>query len=139
MQSQKEARDLREEPQRRDSLTDLIGDLASQSAGLVRDEMALAKQELSEKISSLRSGAITLAFGASFAMAAFLALCAAAIAGLAEYMKVWQAALIVGGGLALVAGILVAMGVGRLSQTSLKPKKTIKTLEENKEWLKEIT
>jgi hypothetical protein len=139
MQSQKQAIDIKTENQRRESLTDLIGDLASQSAGLVRDEVALAKQELSEKLVSLRSGVITLGFGASLAMSAFLVLCAAAVAGLAEYLKVWQAALIVGGLLALIAGILVSMGISRLTQTSLKPKQTIKTLEENKEWLKEIT
>ncbi len=139
MQSQKEAMDLKAENQRRESLTELIGDLASQSAGLVRDEVALAKQELSEKLVSLRSGAITLALGAGLAISAFLALCAAAIAGLAVYVKVWQAALIVGGVLALVAGILVSVGISRLTQTNLKPQKTIKSLEENKEWLKEIT
>ena len=139
MQSQKEAMYSKEEHQRRESLTELIGDLASQSAGLVRDEMALAKQELSEKIASLRSGAITLVFGASFALSAFLVLCAAAVAGLAEYMKVWQAALIVGGLLAIVAGIAVTLGINRLTQTNLKPQKTINSLEENKEWLKEIT
>jgi hypothetical protein len=139
MQSQKPAMDLKAENQRRESLTELIGDLASQSAGLVRDEVALAKQELSEKLVSLRSGAITLALGTSFAIAAFLALCAAAIAGLAVYLKVWQAALIVGGVLALVAGLLVSAGISRLTQTSLKPQKTIQSLEENKEWLKEIS
>jgi hypothetical protein len=139
MLSQKQAIDINAENQRRESLTDLIGDLASQSAGLVRDEVALAKQEISEKLVSLRSGVITLGFGASLAMSAFLVLCAAAVAGLAEYLKVWQAALIVGGLLALIAGILVSMGISRLTQTSLKPKQTIKTLEENKEWLKEIT
>ena len=139
MQSQKEAMYSKEEHQRRESLTELIGDLASQSAGLVRDEMALAKQELSEKIASLRSGAITLVFGASFALSAFLVLCAAAVAGLAEYMKVWQAALIVGGLLAIVAGIAVTLGINRLTQTNLKPQKTINSLEENKEWLKEIS
>jgi cytochrome c biogenesis protein CcdA len=139
MQSQKEALYSSEEPQRRESITDLIGDLASQSAGLVRDEMALAKQEFSEKLASLRPGAITLVLGAGLAMSAFLVLCAAAVAGLAEYMKVWQAALIVGGVLAIIAGALVAMGAGRLSKTSLKPRKTLKSLEENKEWLKEIT
>ena len=139
MQSQKEALDVKDDNQRRESLVELIGDLANQSAGLVRDELALAKQEMSEKIDSLRSGTITLVVGASLAITAFLVLCAAAVAGLAKYLAVWQAALIVGGGLAIVAAILVSMGVSRLSHTSLKPKKTIKSLEENKEWLKEIT
>ena len=139
MQSQKEALQVKDEHQRGESLMELIGDLASQSAGLVRDEVALAKQELSEKIASLRSGAITLVVGSSLAMSAFLVLCAAAVAGLAEYLKVWQAALIVGGALAIIGGILVAMGISWLKQTNLKPQKTIKSLEENKEWLKEIT
>jgi len=138
MQSRREAV-FSKEAQQHESIGNLITDLANQSAGLVRDEVALAKQEVSEKITSLRSGVIMIALGAFVGLVAALALCAAAIAGLAEYMEPWQAALLVGGVLALIAAIVVFAGLGQVKRVNLKPEVTIKTLEEDKEWLKEIT
>jgi hypothetical protein len=124
---------------KQESLTELIGDLANQSASLVRDEMALAKQEISEKLEALRASLVVIALGAVLALIAALVLCTALIAGLSLLMPVWAAALLVGGVFAIVAGIIVSTGVGKLKRTSLKPKQTIKTLEEDKKWLKEIT
>ena len=122
-----------------ESLTELIGDLANQSAGLVRDEIALAKQEIQEKLLAFRASLIVIALGSVFALIATLAFSTALIAGLAVYLPVWQAALIVGGVFAIIAGLVVSTGIARLKQVSLKPKETVKTFEENKRWLKEIT
>ncbi|MBI3654762.1 MAG: phage holin family protein [Acidobacteria bacterium] len=136
MQHRKEA----VQPLHRDeSLTALIGDLANQSAGLVRDEMALAKQEISEKLLAFRASLMVIAIGAVVGLIAALALSAAVIAALATVMPVWQAALIVGAVCALSAAIVLAYGIGHWQQASLKPQQTIKTLEENRKWLKEIT
>ncbi|HWQ32112.1 MAG TPA: phage holin family protein [Blastocatellia bacterium] len=123
----------------RESLGELVGELASQSAGLVRDELALARQELREKVRSVEAALIVLAAGAVLGLMAALSLCAAAIIALAEYVRPWQSALIIGVILGIAAGVSLAIGIGRFRQTSLKPEQTIETLEENKEWLKEIT
>lgn len=125
--------------EQRESFGELLGQLANNSAALVRDEIALAKQEMSEKVSSFRAGVVTTAVGGGIALLGVLALIAAAIIGLAHYMDAGLAALIVGVVLALIGGIIAFVGIGRLKRTSLKPKQTIKTLEEDKEWLKEIT
>jgi hypothetical protein len=139
MQGRREATLAKVEAQQQDSITDLIGELANQSAGLVRDEVALAKQEISEKLLSLRSAVVVIAFGAFVGLIAALALVAAAIAGLAVYMELWQAALLVGGGLTLIAVIVIAVGLGHLKRVNLKPEITMKSLEEDRQWLKEIT
>jgi uncharacterized membrane protein YqjE len=123
----------------RESFGVLLSQLANNSAALVRDEIALAKQEMSEKVSSFRSGVVTLAIGGVVALLGVMALIAAAIIGLAHYMDAGLAALIVGGVLALIGGVIAMTGVGRLKRTSLKPEQTIETLEEDKEWLKELT
>jgi hypothetical protein len=49
------------------------------------------------------------------------------------------AALLVGVVFALIGGSIAFMGIGRLKRTSLKPQQTIETLEEDKEWLKQLT
>src|SRR5215216_5384254 len=123
----------------RESFGELLGQLANNSAALVRDEIALAKQEMNEKVSSFRSGLVTAVIGGVVALLGILALIAAAIIGLAHYMDAGLAALIVGGVLALIGGATALVGIGHLKRTSLKPEQTIETLEEDKEWLKQLT
>ena len=137
-----EAATQREEaasPRDRESIGELLGHLANNSAALVRDELTLAKREMSEKLDSFKDGVIVLAIGAVVGLMALLTLCAAVVIGLAQWVGAWQSALIIGGLLAVGAGVLALVGIGRLKRTSLKPEQTIETLEEDKEWLKELT
>ena len=123
----------------RESFGELLGQLANNSAGLVRDEIQLARQEMSEKVSTLRAGITIAATGLVIGFVALLTLTAAAVIGLAEYVGAGYSALIIGGALAIIAGVTAFSGIGQIQQTSLKPKQTIETLEEDKEWLKELT
>jgi uncharacterized membrane protein YqjE len=125
-------------PDKPETLGTLFGELANQSASLVRDEVALAKQELQRKLKTIQSALLTLAVGAVIALVAALALCAAVIMALAEYVGPWQSALITGLVLGVAAGVVIVIGVSRLKRTDLKPEQTLQTLEENKEWLREI-
>jgi len=122
-----------------ESWGELIADLASQSVGLARDEIALARRELERKLKTVQSAAAVVAIGVLMALIAALSICAAVIIALAEYVGPWQSALIVGLILGMAAGVAVLIGVSRFKRTSLKPEQTIETIEENKEWLKELT
>lgn len=137
----REPRSTQWEPtqEQRESLGELLSDLASHSANLVRDEVALARQELREKLKSVESSALIIAIGAVLGLAALLTLCAAAILAIAVYLSAWLSALIVGAVLTLAALATLATGIGRLKHTELKPQQTIETIQENREWLKEIT
>jgi F0F1-type ATP synthase assembly protein I len=117
----------------------LIVELANQSVGLMRDEVALAKRELEQKLKTVQSAATAVAIGAFIALIAALSVCAAIIIALAEYVGPWQSALIVGLILGMAAGVAISIGVSRFKRTSLKPEQTIETIEENKEWLKDLT
>jgi uncharacterized membrane protein YqjE len=127
------------EASRHESWGELIADLASQSVGLARDEIALARRELEQKLKTVQSAAAVVAIGVLMALIAALSICAAVIIALAEYVGPWQSALIVGLILGMAAGVAVLIGVSRFKRTSLKPEQTIETIEENKEWLKELT
>jgi uncharacterized membrane protein YqjE len=131
--------DLTETGVRRESWGELIGELAGQLVGLARDEVALARRELEQKLKTVQSAAAVVAIGAIVALIATLSVCAAVIIALAEYVGPWQSALIVGLILGMAAGVTILIGVSRFKRTSLRPEKTIETLEENKEWLKELT
>jgi len=123
----------------RESLGKLLGELASQSANLVRDEVALAQQEIREKLKTVQAAVIVIMAGAVLLLVSLLALSAALILGLSEYLKPWESALMVGAGIAIIASIITVVGIGQLKRAKLRPEQTIETLEENKEWLKEIS
>jgi hypothetical protein len=123
----------------RESFGELLGELANNSAALVRDEIDLAKQEMREKVDVLRSGAVTIAIGGLIGFVALLTLTAAAVAGLAHVMDTALAALLVGVVLAAIGGGIAFAGIGRIKRTNFKPEQTIETLEEDKEWLKQLT
>ncbi len=126
-------------PAKRETLGALFGELARESVSLARDEVALAKRELQRKLKTIQSALLALVVGAIIALIAALALCAAVIMALAEYVRPWQSALITGLILGMAAGAVIAIGVSRFKHTTLKPEQTLQTLEENKEWLREIT
>ena len=123
----------------RESFGELISDLATNSAALVRDEITLAKQEMTEKLNSFREGVITIAISSVILLVATFTLVAAAVIGLGYLIGPGWSALIIGGVLALIGGITAMVGLGQLKRTSLKPEQTIETLQEDKEWLKELT
>jgi len=123
----------------RESLTELLGELANESSALVRDEIELAKQEINERIVGLKAGAVLTAAGSGVALLGLLSLTAAAVIALAQVVGFLYSALIIGVALLVIGGIVISLGVSRLKQTSLRPEQTIETMRENKEWLKELT
>lgn len=123
---------------RNESFGTLLGDLASQSADLVRDEISLAKQEMSEKLSAYKTVLVFMLGGGVIGFLALLALCTALIIWLGEKIGSGLAAAVIGLGLAVIAAIILTVGRVKLNSLSLEPELTIKTLEENTEWLKEM-
>ena len=100
------------------SLGQLVSDLSEQGARLVRAEIDLAKAEVSAKAQEIGIGVGLLAFAGFLGVNAFTVGLAAAVLGLSTVVAPWLAALIVMGALLLIAGILVAIGVGRLKAGS---------------------
>src|SRR5512139_3165331 len=85
---------------RRDrTLTGLFADLWRETSTLLRDEVALAKAELHEKVAQLGSGVSAVAAGGAILFAGFVVLLFAAVAGLALVLPPehasWLAPLIV--------------------------------------------
>ena len=94
----------------RESFTELLGDLANNSAAVVHDEIELVIQGIREKVRAVRSGVLTVATGVVISFAAFMSLCAALIIGLTSYMAPVIAALVTGAGLALVGVVIAFIG-----------------------------
>ena len=86
-------------------LSRLVGDFAA----LVRNEVALAKAELSESSMRAKAGVVALIGAVSTLLAGSLALVAAVVLGLSKVMEPWLAALVVGVVITAV-GLLLLLG-----------------------------
>jgi hypothetical protein len=117
------------------SLGDLFSDLSRDIGTLLRHELALARAEMSAKISRAGRHASTLAIGATMALAGLFTLAASLVLLLVRAgMPAWAAALLVGLGLA-GAGAAVAVGAIKALRTEdLTPTETIQTLKETTAW-----
>lgn len=110
------------------SVSSLLSDLMRQTADLVHNETALARTEISEKVSQVESGGVQLLFAAVFGIAAVGALLASAILGLALWLAPWLSALIVGAVVAVVALIFLSVGRSKLKADNLPPRATTTNL-----------
>ena len=119
------------------SLGELFSELAAETSTLVRQEVTLAKTELSQKASRVGRNVAYLAVGGAFAYAALLAFMAASIIALANVMPWWAAALVVGVVVAIVAGVILFAGYYGLKDTDPVPHQTVETLKEDAQWVKE--
>ncbi len=98
------------------STAELVQLATEQASRLVREELQLARAELSGKgrnagigIGLFGGAAVFLVYGAG-------ALVAAAILGLAQLLDGWLAALAVGGALVALAGLMVLVGQDRVKR-----------------------
>ena len=120
------------------SLGDLFAELAQETSTLVRQEVELARTELSEKATRAGKDIASLVVGGAVAYAGFLALLAALILGLDRVgVAGWLAALLVE---LVVVGLglfLVDRARRDLKGGNLAPRRTVETLKEDREWAKE--
>ncbi|MDV6030402.1 MAG: phage holin family protein [Phycisphaera sp. RhM] len=129
------------------SLSDLIKELRDESVALVREEVALAKTEMSEKASVVGRNSALLIVGGAVAHLGLIFLLLAVSYGL--YVAIglaglpihalWIAPLIVG---LVVGGIGLAMfakAKQTLANFSPVPERTKQSLKEDKQWLQAKT
>jgi tetrahydromethanopterin S-methyltransferase subunit C len=119
------------------SLGDLFSTLANQTSTLVRKEVELARTEMTQKVTSLGRDAGMIGAGAVLGLGAYGALIATLIVVLDLWLPLWAAALIVTVVLAIIAFVLVQMGINAIKRIDPAPRQTIKTLQDDVAWAKE--
>ncbi len=121
------------------SLGELFSELTQETRTLVRQEVQLAKTEMSQKASRVGKDVGFLVAGGAVAYAGLLAIIAGVIALLGLVIPLWLSALLVGLVVAAIGYFLVRRGLDALKQEDLAPRETIETLKEDKEWAKDQT
>ncbi|HEV8159319.1 MAG TPA: phage holin family protein [Pyrinomonadaceae bacterium] len=128
------------------SLGDLFSELATETSTLVRQEVALAQTELTQKATSVGKNVGFLVVGGAVGYTALFVILAAVVIGLTQlisYLSGWQiitsawiAAAVVGLIVGIVAYVLITNALAKLKNTELIPNQTVETLKEDAEWLK---
>ena len=119
------------------SIGELFGELANETGALFRQELALAKVELSKKASRVGANIGRLAIGGAIAYAALLALIAGLIILLANVMPWWAAAFVIAAVTGVIAAVLVSKALAVLKEADLTPRQTVDTLKEDAQWAKQ--
>ena len=125
------------------TIGELLKDLRGESTLLLREEIALAKKEISEKISSTAlnltyvvGGALVAYVAITFLFLAISSVVAQALVdqgigiGWAIFLGLLIVALVIGA----VSAAMIVKGVQTLKKQSLIPEKTVETLKEDKTW-----
>ncbi|MFF7445174.1 MULTISPECIES: phage holin family protein [unclassified Streptomyces] len=105
-------------PNEHHSVGELVGQATEQLSQLVRQEMALAKEELTEKGRRAGRGGGLLGAAGAFAYAGLLFLAGTSAAALSLALPVWAAALIVTAVLFVIAAVLAASGRAQLRRAA---------------------
>jgi hypothetical protein len=126
------------------SIVYLFKKLRDDTTTLVRDEISLAKTEISEKITSTSRNVGYLAAGALVAYAALILLLQGISLMLRDLFILWGmnqttasllGFLIVAAVTGLVGVLLIVKALNTLKKEPLTPTKTAETLREDKEWV----
>jgi hypothetical protein len=120
------------------SIPEIFTDVINQLMTLFRKETALARAEMSEKISQAVAGLAMIVIGAVLLIPALVILLEAGVAALdrAGFPHEYST-LIAGGGALLLGIILLLVGVSRLKAENLAPTKTIEQLQRDAAAVKE--
>jgi hypothetical protein len=118
-------------------LGDLFTGLTYDLSTLVRKEIDLARTETLEKVSQATRSVVFMVAGGMLASAGLIALIIAAAVALANVMPFWLSTLVVGLLVLIVGAVLVQSGRSMLSNISIVPEKTVESIKEDTEWVKE--
>jgi MFS family permease len=128
-----------EEDLRDRSIPELVKQLADQTSTLVRQEIDLAKAEVTQKGKQAGKGAGLLVGAAVVGLLAAGTLVAFLVMLLDGALANWLAALVVAVVLGIVAAVLALQGRNRIRQATPPAPQTVETVKEDVQWAKTQT
>jgi hypothetical protein len=127
------------------SLASLFTRLTQEVADLIRQEVALARAEVSEKIGQIETGVGSLAAGGMIILIGLFFLAEALVVGVAAVLQIWLdgviaawlAPLLVGLVIVIVGWALLAKGRSNLKARNLELRRTAGSLRRDEELVEE--
>ena len=121
------------------SVSGVLQDILRNLQEMVRSEVRLAKVEMRGEVRQAVSSSVWIAAGAVGAVSAWIFLLWACVYALATRMPMWSATLVVAVVVAVVAVVLIKEGIRRVKPIQPIPQRTVESVKENFEWMKQPT
>jgi hypothetical protein len=119
------------------SVSDVFEDILRNLQEMVRSEIRLAKVEIGGELKRAVSSGVWIAAGGIAAISAWIFVLWTVTYALATRMSMWAATLIVAGVMAAIALALIRGGLRRLTRLHPMPERTVESVKENLEWIKQ--
>lgn len=121
------------------SVSGVLQDILRNLQEMVHSEIHLAKVEMREEAKQAAWSSVWIAAGVAGVLSGWIFLLWAAVYGLATQMPMWAATIVVavvigGAGAALLSG-----GIRKVKRVHPIPERTVESVKENLEWIKQPT
>lgn len=123
------------------SVAALVSGIVNDAKSLLLQEFTIAKLEMQDELRKTKSAAISLGIGIGIAAVGGLLLILMGVHLLAHLTEIplWGCYGIVGGILLVIGIIFLATGKQTAEKIEVIPPKTVETLKENAQWIKDQT
>jgi uncharacterized membrane protein YqjE len=121
------------------SVSDVLQDVLRNLQDMVRSEIRLAKVEIREEARRVVSSSVWIAAGTVGAVSAWIFLLWTLTYALATKMPMWAATLVVAVVMAAAAAVLIMGGIRKAKRIQPIPERTVESVKENLEWMKQPT
>ena len=139
--SLKESRTREEDAMPSDSrsIKQILQDIVNHVSDIMRSEVRLAQTEIRQDVTHYAKTSAFIGVAGVLTLYAVGFVLLSVVYALRDVMPSWLAALVVGVTVGAVAALMYRTGRKKLAQATLRPDKTIQTLEENVTWFKRQT
>ena len=121
------------------SVSDVLQDILRNLQDMVRSEIRLAQVEIREEGRRAVASSIWIAAEAVAAVSAWTFVLWAFAYALAARMPMWAATLVVAIAMAAAAAVLIMGGIRKIKRIQPIPERTVESVKENFEWMKQPT
>jgi Putative Actinobacterial Holin-X, holin superfamily III len=123
------------------SLTTLLGGIVNDAKDLLVQEVALTKLEVQDELRKAKTAALTLGLGLGVAAVGGTLLSVMLVHLLTVFteLPLWGCYGIVGSGLVVLGGVVLAVGKTTGADLDVIPRQTVETRKENARWRTERT
>jgi len=121
------------------SVKQILQDIVNHISDIVRSEVRLATTEVRQDLLDLAKAGMLIGFAVVLMLYGVGFVLLGGVYALQNAVSPWLAAVIVGLSVGIVAAILFVTGRKKFEQASLRPDKTIQSLEDNVTWFKKQT
>ena len=121
------------------SVADVLQDILRNVQDILRSEVRLAKTEIRQEATQAAAAALWMTIGVVGLLSAWMFLLWTAVYALSTVLPLWAATLVVAVAVACAGGTVLTAGLRRFTRMKPMPERTIESLQENLEWMKQPT